>query len=142
MLNQSLRKFFLYFTLHETEVPPRILTRTSVLSSPSGPSAALLAKCPVISLAHSLTVEILLTIITPCSVQKSKASLGIQLRLKFRGFSTKFYTGPTPHPFIYHLRQKRYPFVYLLFNGTSFTSLVQCIASLLTVVNALSFKYE
>ena len=30
----------------------KILTRISVLSSPSGPSAAILAKCPVISLAH------------------------------------------------------------------------------------------
>ena len=30
----------------------KILTRISVLSSHSGPSAAILAKCPVISLAH------------------------------------------------------------------------------------------
>ena len=29
--------------------------------------------------------------------------------------------GPTPHPFIYHFRQKRYPFVYLLLrNGSPF----------------------
>ena len=43
-------------------------------------------KCPVISQVLWLTVEILLTIITP-------VSLGIQQRLKSWGFSTKFYTG-------------------------------------------------
>ena len=36
--------------------------------------------------------------------------------------------GPTPHPFIYHFRQKRHPFVYLLLTNT---------LVFLTVVNAL-----
>ena len=46
--------------------------------------------------------------------------------------------GPT---FIYHFLRKGTPFVYLLLtNGTPFTYLVQNFASLLTVVNALSFK--
>ena len=46
--------------------------------------------------------------------------------------------GPT---FIYHFLRKGTPFVYLLLtNGTPFTYLVQNFASLLTAVNALSFK--
>ena len=46
--------------------------------------------------------------------------------------------GPT---FIYHFLRKGTPFVYLLLtNGAPFTYLVQNIASLLTVVKALSFK--
>ena len=49
--------------------------------------------------------------------------------MKSRGFSTKFYTGPTPYPFIYHFRQKRYPFVYLLLARYLFhkPSLEHCI---------------
>ena len=56
--------------MHEMEVPPKNSDSDSFLSSPSGPSAAILAKCPVISLVHLLTVEILLTIISPCSLWK------------------------------------------------------------------------
>ena len=66
----------------------KILTRTSVLLSPSGPSAAILAN---VSLVHWLTMEMLLTIIIV--LYSSKVSLGIQQRLKSQGFSTKFYKG-------------------------------------------------
>ena len=45
MLYKACMIFFLSFTLHEIEVPPEILTRSSVLLSPSGPSAAILANC-------------------------------------------------------------------------------------------------
>ena len=41
--------------------------------------------------------------------------------------------GPTPHPFIYHFRQKRHPFVYLLWTNGSLFKYV----GFLTVVNAL-----
>ena len=49
--------------------------------------------------------------------------------------------GPTPYPCIYHFSRTRYPLEYLLLtNGAPFTYLVQNFASLLTAVNALSFK--
>ena len=63
------------------------------------------------------------------------------------GYSTNFYTGtlrPEIQPLtllytIFH--EKGTPFVYqLLTNGTPFICLVYNFASLLTVVNALSFK--
>ena len=61
-------------------------------------------------------------------------------QISIQGGSTR---GPTPYPFINHFGQKRdpirtpfidkwYPFHLLVYNA----------ASLLTVVNALSFKYE
>ena len=57
------------------------------------------------------------------------------------GYSTKLGSAPWSNPlpaFIYHFWQKRYP---LLGNDMPFTHLIN-IASLLTAVNALSFKYE
>ena len=55
-----------------------------------------------------------------------------------------FFTGSTPNTLlktIFH--EKGTPFIYLLLtNGTLFTYLVQNFASLLTAVNALSFKLE
>ena len=93
MLNKAYVHSFCLLPCTKRKCRQKILTRTTVLSSASGPSAAILAKCPVISLAHWLTVEILFTIISPCSIYRSKASLGIQQRLKSRGSSTKFYTG-------------------------------------------------
>ena len=94
-------------------------------------------KCPVISRGRWLTVEILLTIITPCSVGTAK--------IKVPGFSTKFYIG--------RLRPGVQPLtiLYTIFdrkgtssigNYTPFTCLVWNFASLLTAVNTLSLKYD
>ena len=65
------------------------------------------------------------------------------------GYSTNAYTGrlrPKAQPLtlLYtSFDRKGTPFVYhLLTNGTPFTYLVKNIASLLTTVNALSFKQE
>ena len=55
--------------------------------------------------------------------------------------------GPTPYPFIYHFLQKRHPFHILLASIDKWYPFrimyfFQNFASLLTSVNALSFKYE
>ena len=52
MLNKAYVNSFCLLPCMKRKCRQKILTRNSVLSSPSGPSAAILAKCPVISLAH------------------------------------------------------------------------------------------
>ena len=52
MLNKAYVNSFCLLPCMKGKCRHKTLTRNSVLSSPSGPSAAILAKCPVISLAH------------------------------------------------------------------------------------------
>ena len=116
--------------MHEMEVPPKNSDSDSFLSSPSGPSAAILAKCPVISLVHLLTVEILLTIISPCSLWK-QGIFRNSAKIEAPGVLSKVYDGdalprgPTPYPFIYHFMTEKVPLgIPSVGNGTRLTGLV------------------
>ena len=130
MLNKAYVNSFCLLPYMKWKCRQKILTRISFLSSPSGPSAATLTKCPVISLVHWLTVEILLTIISPCSLRK-QGIFRNSAKIEAPGVLNKVYDedalprGPTPYPFIYHFMTEKVPLrIPSVGNGTRLTCLV------------------
>ena len=110
-------KLFLSFTLHETEVPPKNSDSDFSFVVSFRTFSCNTCKCPVISLVHRLTVEILLTIISPCSVQVQGVLrnstmievLGVLNKVLYREAPPR---GTTPYPFIHHFDRKvTYPFL-------------------------------
>ena len=115
----------LSFTLHEIEVPPK--------NSDSD---------------FSFAVEILLTIISPCSVQEQRV-LSSSAKIEDPGVLNKvlYEEAPPPRsnslPFYIPFLTEKVPLRYTFYRQWyPFRCLVQNFASLLTAVNALSLKYE